>query len=54
MCMKIYIVNGAPGWKWHCRCDSGKTTFCNMVIKIVGEDKGRNFSTVDKIKEIDY
>ena len=23
-----------------------------MVIKIVGEDKGRNFSTVDKIKEI--
>lgn len=44
MCMKIYIVNGAPL--------SGKTTFCNMVIKIVGEDKGRNFSTVDKIKEI--
>lgn len=42
--MKIYIVNGAPL--------SGKTTFCNMVIKIVGEDKGRNFSTVDKIKEI--
>lgn len=42
--MKIYIVNGAPL--------SGKTTFCNMVIKIVGDDKGRNFSTVDKIKEI--
>lgn len=42
--MKIFIVNGAPL--------SGKTTFCNMVIKIVGEDKGRNFSTVDKIKEI--
>ena len=42
--MSVYIINGAPG--------SGKSTFCQKVIDIVGKNWGYELSTVDLVKEI--
>lgn len=42
--MSVYIINGSPG--------SGKTTFCQKVIDIVGKNWGFELSTVDLVKEI--
>lgn len=40
----IYIINGKP--------ESGKSTFCQMVIELMGENFAVELSTVDKVKEI--
>lgn len=42
--MSVYIINGAPG--------SGKSTFCEKVIDIVGKNWGFELSTVDLVKEV--
>ncbi len=42
--MSIYIINGKP--------ESGKSTFCQMVIELMGENFAVELSTVDKVKEI--
>lgn len=42
--MSVYIINGSPG--------SGKSTFCQKVIDIVGKNWGYELSTVDLVKEI--
>ena len=42
--MSIYVINGAPG--------SGKSTFCEKVIDIVGKNWGFELSTVDLVKRV--
>lgn len=42
--MSVYVINGAPG--------SGKSTFCEKVIDIVGKNWGFELSTVDLVKQV--
>ena len=42
--MKVFLINGAP-------C-SGKSTFCEKVIQITTDAYGKQFSTVDLVKQV--